>query len=176
MLVEDETLLRVTLVLGGVRSGKSRYAEQCVEDMAQQKVYIATAQRNDSEMIERINKHRARRGSSWQTVEEPIDLTGVLKTHRNSVILVDCLTLWLTNLMLAGHDIDKEISDLVLELREAKGNVFLVSNEVGLGIMPDNALARRFCDTAGQMNQEIASEAASVVLVTAGIPQIKKSS
>tara|TARA_B100000282_G_scaffold285932_1_gene251951 strand:- start:862 stop:1191 length:330 start_codon:yes stop_codon:yes gene_type:complete len=107
-------------------------------------------------------------------VEESIDLVGVLKAHRKSAILIDCLTLWLTNLILADHDVEGFVSKLALELRQAEGSVFLVSNEVGSGIIPENALSRKFCDAAGQMNQLIASEATSVVLVTAGIPQLLK--
>ena len=125
-------------------------------------------------MIKRIKRHQERRGPIWQTVEESIDLVSVLKAHRKSAILIDCLTLWLTNLILADHDVEGSVSKLALELRQAEGSVFLVSNEVGSGIIPENALARKFCDAAGQMNQLIASEATSVVLVTAGIPQLLK--
>ena len=161
-------------MLGGARSGKSRYAERCIEKISQQPVYIATAEPGDPEMIKRIKRHQERRGPIWQTVEEPIDLVSVLKAHRKSAILIDCLTLWLTNLILADHDVEGSVSKLALELRQAEGSVFLVSNEVGSGIMPENALARKFCDVAGQMNQIIASKASSVVLVTAGIPQLLK--
>ena len=173
-MATKRVLPAVTLVLGGARSGKSLYAERCIKNISQQPVYIATAEPGDPEMIKRIKRHRERRGSSWQTVEESIDLVGVLKMHRKSAILVDCLTLWLTNLILADYDVEESLSKLALELRQAEGSVFLVSNEVGSGIMPENALARKFCDVAGQMNQIIASEAASVVLVTAGIPQLLK--
>ena len=170
----NRLLPAITLVLGGARSGKSRYAERCIENLSQQPVYIATAEPGDPEMIKPIKRHRERRGSIWQTVEESIDLVGVLKAHRKSAILIDCLTLWLTNLILADHDVEGSVSKLASELRQAEGSVFLVSNEVGSGIMPENALARKFCDAAGQMNQLIASEATSVVLVTAGIPQLLK--
>ena len=170
----NRALPAITLVLGGARSGKSLYAERCIKNISRQPVYIATAEPGDPEMIERIKLHRERRGSNWETVEESTDQVGVLKVHRKSAILVDCLTLWLTYLILADNDVEGSVSKLALELRQAEGSVFLVSNEVGLGIMPENALARKFCDAAGQMNQLIASEATSVVLVTAGIPQLLK--
>ncbi|MBC25596.1 MAG: bifunctional adenosylcobinamide kinase/adenosylcobinamide-phosphate guanylyltransferase [Rhodospirillaceae bacterium] len=173
-MATNRELPAVTLVLGGARSGKSLYAERCIKNISRQPVYIATAEPGDPEMIERIKRHRERRGSNWETVEESIDLVGVLKVHRKSTILIDCLTLWLTNLILADHDVEESVSELALELGQAEGSVFLVSNEVGSGIMPENALARKFCDVAGQMNQIIASKASSVILVTAGIPQSLK--
>ncbi|MDA0996962.1 MAG: bifunctional adenosylcobinamide kinase/adenosylcobinamide-phosphate guanylyltransferase [Proteobacteria bacterium] len=163
----------VTLVLGGARSGKSRFAEALIEAVGGG-VYIATAEAGDGEMRDRITKHRARRGDIWRTVEEPLDLIGALKQTVGRPALVDCLTLWLSNVMLAGKDPALEVASLVAGLSSLDAPVVFVSNEVGLGIVPDNALAREFRDAAGVMNQRIATAASRVVFVAAGLPMTLK--
>jgi len=162
----------VTLVLGGAASGKSRYAESLVERAASARVYLATAEARDAEMVERIRRHRARRGSTWRTVEAPLELVPALRGQAapGAAVLVDCLTLWLSNLMGAGRDADKEADALVAALPELGGPVVFVSNEVGLGIVPDNALARRFRDTAGRLHAALAAAAEAVAFVAAGLP------
>jgi adenosylcobinamide kinase / adenosylcobinamide-phosphate guanylyltransferase len=162
----------VTLVLGGARSGKSAYAETLAEAQAGSCLYIATGEPGDAEMAERIRLHRARRGPRWRTIEAPIDLCDALKQAASSdgAILVDCLTLWLANLMGAGRQVDEEAKDLIAALRRASLPVLLVANEVGLGIVPENALARAFRDHAGRLNQAVAAMADSVLLMVAGIP------
>lgn len=165
----------LTLVIGGVRSGKSAHAEQLVSTLPPPWTYIATAQAFDHEMRERIVLHQGRRDGRWRTVETPLDLAGTLSClDESSPVLVDCLTLWLTNHMLAEHDLELECGRLVDVLAEPRGPWFLVSNEVGMGIVPDNALARRFRDEAGRLNQRVASIASRVILMVAGIPmQVK---
>ena len=161
---------RLTLVLGGARSGKSRHAEQLVTALPPPWIYVATAQALDDEMALRIAEHRARRDRRWRTVEVPRDLAGSIDGAGGAPVLVDCLTLWLTNLMLADADLESETSRLEDALGRAGGPVVLVANEVGLGIVPDNALARRFRDVAGRLNQRIAARADRVVLMVAGLP------
>jgi adenosylcobinamide kinase / adenosylcobinamide-phosphate guanylyltransferase len=161
--------MSVVLVLGGTRSGKSRFAEGLVHHPAH---YVATAQAFDDEMRERIAAHRAQRGNEWVTHEEPIDLVGVLQKNdvAGQFILVDCLTLWLSNLLLADLDCDAAIRKLVAHLENAKSRIVIVSNEVGLGIVPDNKLARRFRDVQGIANQSVAEVALNVVFMAAGLP------
>lgn len=164
---------RLTLVLGGARSGKSRFAEALAMATGLHRLYLATAQAWDAEMAARIADHRARRaGQGWVTVEEPLDLAAALRgrARADSVILVDCLTLWLTNAMLAGRDAAVEGDALVTALAGRAGPVILVSNEVGLGIVPDNALARAFRDHAGRLHQRLAAAADAVHLMVAGLP------
>jgi adenosylcobinamide kinase/adenosylcobinamide-phosphate guanylyltransferase len=176
----SSTLPRLTLVLGGARSGKSGYAERLIAAAAAEAVYLATAQPLDAEMAARIRRHRERRdatgGVAWLTVEEPRDLAGRLReaTRPGRPVLVDCLTLWLSNLMLAESDIPMETARLIGALAALAGPVVLVANEVGLGIVPDNALAREFRDRAGMLNQEIAKIADRVVFLAAGLPLILK--
>lgn len=167
---------RVTLVLGGARSGKSRYAETLAEDQPGECVYIATAEAGDGEMAERIRRHRARRGERWRTVEEPLALADAVRREAAAgrAVLVDCLTLWLANLMEAGRDIAAETESLLAVLGEATGPVLLVSSEVGQGIVPDNALARAFRDHAGALHQAVAAASGRVILVTAGLPMVLK--
>lgn len=169
------TLPPLTLVLGGARSGKSRHAEMLVEADGGG-IYIATAEAWDSEMTTRITKHRARRGELWETLEAPTDLVGALtsKTCRGRAVLVDCLTLWISNLMLGKHDVEREVAMLTAALPGLDARVVFVSNEVGLGIVPDNAMARQFRDYAGSTHQQIAKIADRVVFVAAGLPMIMK--
>ncbi len=169
-------LARVTLVLGGARSGKSRFAEGLVEASGLTPVYLATAQAFDAEMRERIALHRSRRGEQWLCVEEPIELAATLQQAcaPDRCVLVDCLTLWTTNAMLAERDVMAETEALATLLPSLRGPVVFVSNEVGLGIVPDNALARRFRDLAGVVNQRIAAAAQTVHFVAAGLPMTLK--
>jgi adenosylcobinamide kinase / adenosylcobinamide-phosphate guanylyltransferase len=174
--IADGGLPRVTLVLGGARSGKSRFAELLVASHDGGHAYVATAEAGDGEMAERIRRHRARRDPAWKTTEEPIDLPRALKTATadGSAALVDCLTLWLSNLMAAGHDVESRTATLIQGLPRLRGPVVFVSNEVGLGIVPDNALARAFRDQAGELHQAIAAAADRVYFVTASLPQLLK--
>lgn len=166
----------VTLVLGGARSGKSRYAEALIAKSPKPWVYVATAEARDDEMAERIAAHRARRAEGWQTIEAPHDLPdAVRQAPANAAVLVDCLTLWLSNLMEGSFDIDAQTARLQEALAARTGPTVLVSNEVGLGIVPDNALARRFRDLQGVLNQRMAAEAQRVVMMVAGIPIAVKS-
>ena len=164
---------KVTLVLGGARSGKSSFAQRFAEGADGDLVYIATAQAFDAEMAERIARHQSDRGSRWQTVECPLDLADAIAGYQGhgKTILVDCLTLWLSNLMLGDYDIAGAVSRLTAALETSASKVILVSNEVGQGIVPDNALARRFRDEAGWLNQAMARAADDVWFVTAGLPQ-----
>jgi adenosylcobinamide kinase/adenosylcobinamide-phosphate guanylyltransferase len=165
---------RLTLVLGGARSGKSRYAETIITALPPPWIYLATAQALDAEMAARIGAHQARRGAGWTTVEAPRDLAATLVANAKAPILVDCLTLWLSNLMMADAQIDAEIDRLEQALAKAAAPVVLVANEVGSGIVPDNALARRFRDLQGALNQRIAARADHVVLLVAGLPLFVK--
>ena len=166
------TLPATTFVLGGARSGKSAFAEGLVLKSGLSPVYVATGRAADGEMKERIARHRERRGDGWRTVEEPLDLTGVLQRNAGSAsaVLVDCLTLWLTNLMMEGRDVEAETARLAGVLPSLPGLVVLVSNEVGLGIVPDNAMARAFRDHAGRLHQQIAAMADEVYFMAAGLP------
>jgi adenosylcobinamide kinase/adenosylcobinamide-phosphate guanylyltransferase len=163
---------RVTLVLGGARAGKSHYAMTLLSGG----LFIATAEAGDAEMAERIAAHRAERGDAWTTIEEPIDLAGVLRRHAGDArpILVDCLTLWLSNLMHGERDIDGATGGLLATLDDRVGETVFVANEVGLGIVPDNALARRFRDAQGMLNRRIAARADRVVFMAAGLPLVLK--
>jgi adenosylcobinamide kinase/adenosylcobinamide-phosphate guanylyltransferase len=166
---------RLTLVLGGARSGKSRYAESLTLGFPPPWLYVATAEPLDDEMAARIAAHRTRRVADWRTIEAPRDLAGaVADAPAGSTVLVDCLTLWLSNLMLANMDIEVESDRLDDALARASGPIVLVSNEVGLGIVPDNALTRRFRDAQGFLNQRIAARADRVVLMVAGLPLVVK--
>ncbi len=168
-------LPRLTFVLGGASSGKSRYAERLVTGAPLPWIYVATAEAGDAEMAERIAAHRKRRPSPWSTVEAPLDLAEAITHHGGSgVLLIDCLTLWLSNVLLAGRPVEGEIVRLVDALGAAPGPVVIVSNEVGLGIVPDNALARGFRDWQGRLNAEVAAIADHVVFLTAGLPHTLK--
>ena len=166
----------LTLVLGGARSGKSRYAESLVTALPPPWLYVATAEAGDSEMVARVAAHQARRGPSWTTIETPRNVAETLGTHADTPTLVDCLTLWLSNVMLADADVDAEIEQLDEALARATAPIVLVANEVGFGIVPDSALGRRFRDLQGLLNQRIAARADRVVLVVAGLPLTLKGS
>ncbi len=161
---------QITFVLGGARSGKSRHAEALVQAQPGPWRYVATGQAFDDEMRARIAEHRARRDASWDTVEAPLDPAAALDTVAPA--LVDCLTLWVSNLLLAGREPDWPALLAALDARRAP--TVLVSNEVGLGIVPDNALARRFRDLAGTLHRQVAGRADRVVLMVAGIPVVVK--
>ncbi|HEX6115197.1 MAG TPA: bifunctional adenosylcobinamide kinase/adenosylcobinamide-phosphate guanylyltransferase [Geminicoccaceae bacterium] len=167
----------LTLVLGGARSGKSRHAERLVLDSGLAPVYVATGEPLDDEMAARIARHRARRGVSWRTVEEPLELSGVLLRECNSerAVLVDCLTLWVSNLMIAKRPVRDEMVHLIELLPTLPGTLVLVSNEVGLGVVPTAAMARAFIDHAGWLHQRIAEHAHVVVFMAAGLPVHLKS-
>lgn len=160
------------LVMGGARSGKSRYAQDWIEAHAGRLAFIATAQRSDGEMDDRITRHQADRGPRWNTHEAPLDLPAAIEgmQDQSDAILVDCLTLWLSNLMLADRDIALETLSLEAAITACGVPLALVTNEVGQGIVPMNALARRFRDEAGRLNQRIATTCRNVVLITAGLP------
>lgn len=163
--------MAIILITGGARSGKSTRAEARAREFGGRPVYVATADALDSEMGERIARHRARRGSEWLERETPLELVAALdETDGGGARLVDCLTLWLTNLMLAERDWEREASALARALARQKSPVVLVTNEVGLGIVPENALARRFRDAAGIVNQMIGRAADEVEFVVAGLP------
>jgi adenosylcobinamide kinase/adenosylcobinamide-phosphate guanylyltransferase len=160
-----------TLILGGARSGKSREAERLVLASGLEPVYVATAAALDEEMAARIAAHRARRGSRWRTIEEPLDLVPTLERESGAgrAVLVDCLTLWLTNLMIGERPVGAELDRLVEALPRLPGALVLVSNEVGQGVVPTGAMTRAFVDHAGRLHQRIAGQAAAVVFMTAGL-------
>jgi adenosylcobinamide kinase/adenosylcobinamide-phosphate guanylyltransferase len=174
-------LTAITLVLGGARSGKSRFAEGLVEGAARCGTYCATAEAGDAEMAARIAAHRARRdgggrGAFWRTIEAPLAVADAIAAEANPErpLLIDCLTLWLSNLMMAEAPIDDEFATLRAALRDAAGPIVLVANEVGLGLVPETALGRRFRDAAGRLNQDVAALADRVVFVAAGLPLVLK--
>jgi adenosylcobinamide kinase/adenosylcobinamide-phosphate guanylyltransferase len=164
------------LVLGGARSGKSAWAEDRALRTGLRPVYLATAEALDDEMRRRIERHRARRAPAWNTLEVPIELAPTLakEAAADRILLVDCLTLWLTNVMLAGRDLERERAQLVRALEAAPGPVLMVSNEVGQGVVPTGAMARTFIDEAGLLHQALARHCDDVVLVVAGLPLILK--
>lgn len=167
---------KTILITGGARSGKSLRAETLALSSGLSPLYVATAQAFDGEMSKRIAQHQERRGDDWQLVEEQIDLPGVLgkKSSQHTVLLVDCLTLWLSNLMFGERDIERDTDRLCHALLEVSGPVVLVTNEVGLGIVPDNKLSRDFRDHQGRLNQRVAEVVDAVEFVVAGQPvQVK---
>ncbi len=163
---------RRTLVLGGARSGKSALAERLVLATGLEPVYLATAEALDDEMAIRVAAHRERRDSAWRLVEEPVALADAIRRESapTRALLVDCLTVWLSNLLLRDADLAAASSSVIEALGSAEGPIVLVSNEVGQGIVPMNALARRFVDESGRLHQRIAAEAEQVILVVAGLP------
>ncbi|MDH4162519.1 MAG: bifunctional adenosylcobinamide kinase/adenosylcobinamide-phosphate guanylyltransferase [Nitrospirota bacterium] len=166
---------KLIFITGGARSGKSAFAEKLAGEITGKRAYLATAQALDAEMVERIEHHRKRRGGAWDTFEEPLaiaELVGKL-AGRYSVVLLDCLTLWLSNVMARrskDDEVRESIDELAAALRSHDGTLLVVSNEVGLGIVPDNALVRRFRDLAGIMNQRVAAAADEAYFVAAGLP------
>ena len=171
----DGPLPAATLILGGARSGKSALAERLIEARGPG-LYLATAEVLDREMAERVRLHKARRGDGWELLEEPLDLRGALRTHARAdrPVLVDCLTLWLSNILTDERDPEAEGTALAETLPDLAGPVVFVANEVGLGIVPDNALARLFRDAAGRLNQTIAAAAQRVLFTAAGLPLVMK--
>jgi adenosylcobinamide kinase/adenosylcobinamide-phosphate guanylyltransferase len=168
----------IILITGGARSGKSRYAERRAQEMGGRRLYVATAEAKDEEMIQRIAQHRKRRGAQWRTLEEPLELTRALlaQVGKTDCALVDCLTLWISNLLI-GRDEKyalEKVEELIEELPHLDFHLVFVTNEVGSGIVPDNPLARKFRDVAGWTNQRIAQAANEVILMVAGVPIIAK--
>jgi adenosylcobinamide kinase/adenosylcobinamide-phosphate guanylyltransferase len=174
------SVAKLTFVIGGARSGKSRYGESVIATLPPpwqpSWAYVATAEALDAEMAERIEAHRARRGPQWRTVEAPRDLAAALTECETTPVLVDCLTLWLSNHMLADANIELEMARLEAALTTAKTPIVLIANEVGSGIVPDHPLGRKFRDLQGVLNQRMAARADRVVLVVAGLPLALKGS
>lgn len=169
--------MSATLVLGGARSGKSRHAELLVRETELKRVYIATAQAFDDEMTARIAHHRATRAADgWTTIEEPLELADAIKAaaQPDAAVLVDCLTLWLSNTMLAGRDVALEQDRILAVLGQGTSPIVLVSNEVGLGIVPETPLGRAFRDAQGRLNQALAQVCPRVIFVAAGLPLVLK--
>lgn len=178
-------MARVILITGGSRSGKSAYAQRLVEDLAGERVFVATCPVLDEEMRRRVSRHRAARArAGWQTIEEPLALTEALEhANQHAVVLVDCLTLWVSNVMLDADrqgraigedDIAEKCGEVLRVCRARSGKVVFVTNEVGCGVVPENALARRFRDLAGRCNQVMAAAADEVVFVVCGLPLFVK--
>ena len=161
---------KLTLVLGGARSGKSRHAESLITALPPPWIYVATAEAGDEEMAARIKSHRERRGAQWRTIEAPRELAQALSACGDGPVLVDCLTLWLSNLMLAEANVEEETAQLEETLAATKGPLVLVANEVGSGIVPSYPLGRRFRDMQGMLNQRMAARAERVILMVAGLP------
>jgi adenosylcobinamide kinase/adenosylcobinamide-phosphate guanylyltransferase len=174
-LPPENSRKRIIFITGGARSGKSRFAEELAQRFSGPKAYLATAQALDEEMAERIRRHRENRSRDWQTLEEPIKVAGSIEEegHRFNLILLDCLTLWVSNLMMAGWGETKileEANRLLDSCRQAKGSLILVGNEVGMGIVPENAQARLFRDLSGFIQQKVAREADEVYFMVSGLP------
>jgi adenosylcobinamide kinase/adenosylcobinamide-phosphate guanylyltransferase len=168
-------MAKVTFIIGGARSGKSRLAEELALRHGEPLLYIATGYAGDNEMAERIRRHQLRRGEAWQTIEEPLDIHSVLTGHDGwfRAVLLDCVTLWITNLMLK-HDCDNDVLEVVQStaagFAELKTPLVVVSNEVGMGIVPDNSMARRFRDLAGEVNEMLAAASDDVYMMFSGLP------
>ncbi|MEN0041148.1 MAG: bifunctional adenosylcobinamide kinase/adenosylcobinamide-phosphate guanylyltransferase [Pseudomonadota bacterium] len=175
MLSSHQQYFGHTLILGGARSGKSAFAEKLVLHSGRKPVYLATSEIFDGEMEERVALHRERRGEEWSLIEEPLELVDALRDHAkaDTCMLVDCLTLWITNLMMAERSVDEEVDRLVASLAElaTDARIVFVSNEVGQGIVPMNKMARDFRDHAGRLHQKLAAAVPNVWFVTAGLPQ-----
>ena len=164
-----------SLILGGAASGKSIFAERLVKSSGKSMVYLATAQCFDTEMQTSIDRHKTQRGIGWRTIEAPFDLVASLDGfQRDEIVLLDCISMWLSNHLLRGSDLGKECDQLILALERCTSQLVVVSNEVGQGIVPDNALAREFRTQQGRLNQRIAAAADTVVFVTAGLPILLK--
>ena len=166
---------RTTLILGGARSGKSLFAENMFEQY-EQKTYLATALAHDAEMKKRIEEHQTRRSLKWETIEEPIEIASIISDHsqKDCPLLIDCLTLWAINLLSSGGSHRKEVKQLLDALEESVAPLVMVSNEIGLGVIPENELSRQFVDLQGEINQAVAKVSDSVILVTAGLPIVMK--
>lgn len=162
---------RSSLILGGARSGKSARALALATQ--QPRVFLATAEALDAEMVDRISHHKAERGADWGLIEAPLDIASSI-VGANGTLVVDCLTLWLSNLMHYGRDIDAETEILINAVRATDARIILVSNEVGLSIAPENALARRFRDSQGRLNQRVAAQVDHVEFIAAGLPMVLK--
>ena len=164
-----------TLVLGGARSGKSVYGEKLLENSDKAKVYIATGEARDDEMEQRIVLHQSRRGDDWRTIEAPVDVcVAIGEIAAGSIVLFDCVTLWVSNMMAADMPVEREVQKFCQQLDGFGSDIVIVSNEVGLGIVPDNVLARRFRDEAGRANQMIADACDRVVFIAAGQALVMK--
>ena len=169
------SLSKLTFVLGGAASGKSAFAESLCFQTQKPRIYVATAQAFDDEMKSKINDHRVQRGADWTTIEATIDVADALEScGSDQVVLLDCATLWLTNILLADRDVDADQTALLAALTACPAQAIVVSNEVGHGIVPDNKLARKFRNAQGRLNQKLAAEADLVVQVIAGLPQVLK--
>jgi adenosylcobinamide kinase / adenosylcobinamide-phosphate guanylyltransferase len=168
----------IILITGGARSGKSQYAERRAVEMGGRRLYLATAEAKDEEMAQRIAEHRQRRGNQWRTIEEPLELTqALLAEHgKTDCALVDCLTLWISNLLIRRDEehTAKKVQELIEKLPKLDFHLVFVTNEVGWGIVPDNPLARKFRDLAGWTNQRVAQAANEVILMVSGMPMIAK--
>ena len=168
----------IILITGGARSGKSQYAEHRAVEMGGRRLYVATAEAKDEEMAQRIAEHRQQRGNQWRTIEEPLELTQALLVERGKTdcALVDCLTLWISNLLIRRDEeyVSEKVEELIEKLPELNFHLVFVTNEVGWGIVPDNPLARKFRDLAGWTNQRIAQAANEVILMVSGMPMIAK--
>ena len=165
----DAPIPRLTLVLGGARSGKSRHAEELIMRAGAPWTYVATAEARDEEMRARIDQHRARRDANWHTLDAPLDLAGAIQNVAGPA-LIDCLTLWLSNVMLADRDVEAESARLLAAFGSAPGPLVAVSNEVGLGLVPETPLGRAFRDAQGRLNQRVAAAADRVIFMAAGLP------
>ncbi|HXL09441.1 MAG TPA: bifunctional adenosylcobinamide kinase/adenosylcobinamide-phosphate guanylyltransferase [Candidatus Bathyarchaeia archaeon] len=168
----------IIVITGGARSGKSHYAEQRAIEMGDRRLYVATAEARDEEMAQRIAEHRKRRGNQWRTIEEPLELTQALVAQRGKTdcALVDCLTLWISNLLIRHDDkyASQKVEEMIEKLPQLNFHLVFVTNEVGSGIVPDNLLACKFRDLTGWTNQRMAQAANEVILMVAGIPVIAK--
>ena len=168
----------IILITGGARSGKSQYAERRAIELGGRPLYVATAEANDEEMVQRMAEHRNRRGTQWRTIEEPLELAeALLAEHgKTDCALVDCLTLWISNLLIRRDDkyAREKVEELIAKLQQLNFHLVFVTNEVGSGIVPDNPLARKFRDLAGWTNQRMAQAANEVILMVAGVPIIAK--
>lgn len=168
-------LPELTLIIGGAASGKSDFAEGLVTASGNSRIYLATAQAHDSEMAAKINRHQKTRGAGWRTIEAPLDLSNALgSASAGDVVLLDCATLWLTNQLMAEADLQIAQSTLLTSLTSCKAPVVVVSNEVGTGIVPENALARKFREAQGRLNQRLAAQSDLAVTVIAGLPMVLK--
>lgn len=164
-----------SLILGGAASGKSLFAEKLVQESGRPMIYVATAQAFDDEMRDKLERHKSQRGPGWRTIEEPMDVGRTLATiGGDTAVLLDCVTMWLSNQLLAEADLEEAEASLMAGLALCAAPVVMVSNEVGLSVVPDNALARRFRDAQGRLNQKLAARANLVVNVVAGLPQVLK--